>query len=249
VENKLVKDILDGSLDCNPNKVIKHMQNDYNWNSDDSKNIWSFSPAGGNQSNILINATKGVQNMGEIKDSCVAALEWISNEGIIAKEPMQGIKFSINDCLLHTDSIHRGGNQIIPAARRLFFACQLSASPRLLEPIYLVEITCPRHALKGCYNAIMKRRGDIIEEIPRERSNLVILKAYLPVAESFGFDAALRSETGGEAFPIMLFDHWKLVDGDPLQDGSYANTIVRQIRKRKGLPDTLPCLNDFLDKL
>ena len=187
--------------------------------------------------------------MHEIKDSCVAALEWVANEGVLAQEPMQGIRFAINDCVLHADTIHRGGNQIIPAARRLLYACQLTASPRLLEPIYFVEITCPRHVVKGCYSSIMKRRGEILEEIPRERSNLVVVKAYLPVAESFGFDSALRSETGGEAFPMMIFHHWKLVEGDPLKEGSFANKIVKQIRQRKGLSESLPSLDDYLDKL
>ena len=142
LEKELVDEIIEGTVDCNPNKISKHLQS-HGWDANDSKNVWSFSPAGGNKSNLIVNATKGVQNVNEIKDSCVAALEWISNEGVLAQEPMQGIKFSLNDCVLHADTIHRSGNQMIPAARRLFYACQLTASPRLLEPIYFVEITCP----------------------------------------------------------------------------------------------------------
>ena len=244
-----VEEILAGTVECNPNKISKHLQTEYEWDANDAKNVWCFSPSGGNKANLLLNATKGIQNMHEIKDSCVAALEWVANEGVLAQEPMQGIRFAINDCVLHADTIHRGGNQMIPAARRLLYACQLTASPRLLEPIYFVEITCPRHAVKGCYSSIMKRRGEVLEEVPRERSNLVVVKAYLPVAESFGFDSALRSETGGEAFPTMIFHHWKLVEGDPLKEGTFANKIVKQIRHRKGLPAQLPTLDDYLDKL
>ena len=53
---------------------------------------------------------------------------------------MRAIRFNIHDVTLHTDAIHRGGGQIIPTARKCFLACMLTAEPRLLEPVYLVEI-------------------------------------------------------------------------------------------------------------
>lgn len=39
------------------------------------------------------------------------------------------------------------------------------------------------------------------------------VKAYLPVSESFGFNGELRSQTGGQAFPQSVFDHWELMTG------------------------------------
>jgi elongation factor 2 len=53
---------------------------------------------------------------------------------------MRGIRFNIHDVTLHADAIHRGGGQIIPTARRVLYACVLTAAPRLCEPVYLVEI-------------------------------------------------------------------------------------------------------------
>jgi elongation factor 2 len=53
---------------------------------------------------------------------------------------MRGVRFNIYDVALHTDAIHRGGGQIIPTARRVLYACQLTAEPRLMEPVYLCEI-------------------------------------------------------------------------------------------------------------
>lgn len=53
---------------------------------------------------------------------------------------MRSIRFDIHDVTLHADAIHRGGGQIIPTARRVLYACQLTAQPRLMEPVYLVEI-------------------------------------------------------------------------------------------------------------
>jgi len=45
-------------------------------------------------------------------------------------ENMRGIRFDIHDVTLHTDAIHRGGGQIIPTARRVYYACELTAEPR-----------------------------------------------------------------------------------------------------------------------
>ena len=50
------------------------------------------------------------------------------------------MRFNIYDVTLHTDAIHRGGGQIIPTARRVLYASALTAEPRLMEPVYLVEI-------------------------------------------------------------------------------------------------------------
>lgn len=54
---------------------------------------------------------------------------------------MRGVRFDIHDVSLHTDAIHRGGGQIIPTARKCFYACVLTAQPTMLEPVYLVEIS------------------------------------------------------------------------------------------------------------
>ena len=55
-------------------------------------------------------------------------------------ENLRAIRFNIYDVALHTDAIHRGGGQIIPTARRVMYASQLTAEPRLMEPVYLCEI-------------------------------------------------------------------------------------------------------------
>ena len=44
---------------------------------------------------------------------------------------------------------------------------------------------------------------------------MFVVKAYLPVNESFGFTADLRSNTGGQAFPQCVFDHWAIMGDDP----------------------------------
>jgi len=101
----------------------------------------------------------------------------------------------------------------------------------------------------GVYAVMNKRRGVIIEEMARQGTPLVNVKAHLPVQESFGFTADLRQSTGGQAFPQCVFDHWKTFQGDPLKSGDVANKVVLAIRKRKGLELEIPPLDRFLDKL
>ena len=116
-------------------------------------------------------------------------------------ENIRGIRFNIQDVALHADAIHRGGGQITPTARRVFFAAELTANPRFQEPIFLVEIQCPDDAVGGIYQCLAQRRGLVIGEEPIAGTPLVMIKSYLPVGESFGFTQALRAATSGRAFP------------------------------------------------
>ena len=78
---------------------------------------------------------------------------------------------------------------------------------------------------------------------------MMTLLAYLPVMESFGFTADLRSNTGGKAFPQCSFDHWEPMSGSPYDAGTKTLEVVLKVRERKGLADGVPELNKYLDKL
>jgi elongation factor 2 len=77
---------------------------------------------------------------------------------------------------------------------------------------------------------------------------MFVIKAYLPVNESFGFTADLRANTGGQAFPQCVFDHWQVLSGSP-SEPSKTKEVLDGIRKRKGLKEGLPELDQYLDKL
>lgn len=64
-----------------------------------------------------------------------------------------------------------------------------------------------------------------------------------------GFTFAVRAATGGRAFPQCVFDHWQILDNDPLVPATASGVVVGQIRKRKGLQEEVPAINNFLDKL
>lgn len=220
----------------------------YEYDVTEARKIWAFGPDGTGP-NILVDVTKGVQYLNEIKDSCVAALQWATKEGVLCDENMRGVRFNIHDVTLHADAIHRGGGQIIPTARRVMYASVLTAEPRLLEPVYLVEIQCPEVAVGGIYGVLNRRRGHVFEEAQIAGTPMFHVKSYLPVNESFGFTADLRSNTGGQAFPQCVFDHWQILQGNPLEAGTKPNQIILDTRKRKGLKIEIPVLDNYFDKL
>lgn len=226
----------------------RYLAETYNYDPTEARKIWCFGPEG-NGANVVMDCTKAVQYLNEIKDSVVAGFQWASKEGVLCEENMRGVRFNVLDVTLHADAIHRGGGQIIPTARRCFYACVLTAKPRLLEPVYLCEIQCPETAVGGIYGVLNRKRGHVFEEGQVAGTPMFIVKAYLPVNESFGFTADLRSNTGGQAFPQCVFDHWQIMPGDPFDPASKPFQLVAEARKRKGLKAEIPSLDNYLDKL
>lgn len=103
--------------------------------------------------------------MNEIKESMVSSFQNTSKQGVLCEENMRGMRFNVIDCELHTDAIHRGGGQIMPTARRLYYALELLCQPTLLEPIFSCEITAPIDCMGGVYQSLNTRRGQVVEEI------------------------------------------------------------------------------------
>jgi len=145
------------------------------------------------------------------------------------------------DVTLHADAIHRGAGQLMPTARRVLYASALLADPGLLEPVFLVEIQVPESAMGGVYGCLTRRRGHVFGEEQRPGTPLFTIKAWLPVMESFGFNADLRQATSGQAFPTLVFDHWQILPGgSPLDPTSKVGIIVQEMRKRKGIKVEVP---------
>jgi elongation factor 2 len=231
-----------------PKTRARFLADTYEWDAGDARKIWCFGPDT-KGANVIVDVTKGIANLAEVKDSFIAAWQWATKEGAMCDENMRGIRYNLHDITMHADAIHRGGGQMIPTARRNIYAAQLTSTPRLLEPVFLVEIQTVEHAMGGVYSVLNKRRGIIIGEENRIGTPIYNVKAYLPVQESFGFTADLRSNTGGQAFPQCVFDHWQIFNGDPFEPTSPPGAIILATRKRKGLKEGIPSLDNFVDKM
>merc|ERR1719194_166277 len=246
----LAEDIDKGEVNPRDDFKIRgrYLADKYEFDITEARKIWSFGPETSGP-NIMVDCTKGVQYLNEIKDSCVAGFQWATKEGVLCDENLRSVRFNLYDVALHADAIHRGGGQIIPTARRVLYASMITAEPRLMEPVYQVEIQCPENAVGGIYGVLNRRRGHVFEEAQTPGTPMFVVKAYLPVNESFGFTADLRSNTGGQAFPQCVFDHWQILPGDPMQENTKPHQIVEECKKRKGLKPGPPSLDNYLDKL
>jgi elongation factor 2 len=190
---------------------------------DHAKKVWSFAGA-----NILVNTTKGVMYANKARESVVTGFKDACSGGVLAGEPLHGVRVDLTDAVFHSDAAHRGAGQIVAPATRGVHAAQLAASPRLMEPVYRFEVTTPK--TYGLYNLLRRRRANILPS-----SEEGVLSALLPVAESFQLIQDIRSHTAGEASLRMCFEGWRLVESDPLEEGSVAAEIVENIRARKGM--------------
>jgi elongation factor 2 len=250
LDEELSKAIESGKVNARDDFKIRAriLADEFSWDVTEARKIWCFGPETTGP-NLLVDVTKGVQYLNEIKDSCVAGFQWATKEGALCEENMRGIRFNVIDVTLHTDAIHRGGGQIIPTTRRVCYAAALLADPTLQEPVYLVEIQCPEQAIGGIYSVLNKRRGQVFSEEQRPGTPMFTVKAYLPVMESFGFNGELRQATSGQAFPQLVFDHWEQMNGSPLEKGGKLEELVKKIRERKGLKPEIPPLDTYYDKL
>merc|ERR1712215_96842 len=154
----IAKEIDDGTIFLRQDVKIRGrlLADNYEWEIGEARKIWTFGPeaTGGN---LLIDVTKGVQYLNEIKDSVVAGFQRATKEGVLCDENMRAVRFNLHDVTLHADAIHRGGGQIIPTTRRVLYASVLTAAPRLQEPVYLCEIQCPENAVGGIYGVLNRR--------------------------------------------------------------------------------------------
>lgn len=225
----------------------RKMADEFGWDVTEARKIWAFGPEGRGP-NLYVDTTKGVNYLMEIKESVVGGFNWACQNGPLCEEQMRGCRFNLMDVVLHADAIHRGMGQIMPTSRRVCFSSLLTADPALLEPVYLCNISVPQDAMGNVYGVLTKRRGHVFSEEQRPGTPQMTLLAYLPVMESFGFTADLRSNTGGKAFPQCSFDHWEAMGGSPFEESKVKDTILA-VRKRKGLKEVVPEISQYLDKL
>jgi U5 small nuclear ribonucleoprotein component len=256
LDNGLAQDIEEGiiRLDTVPNtKVSSFFQTKYQWDILAARSVWAFGPDSTNGPNVLIDDTLATevdkQALNSVKDSIVQGFQWSCREGPLCDEPIRSTKFKILDATIANEPIHRGGGQIIPTARRVAYSSFLTATPRLLEPIYSIEIQCPADMVASLYQVLSRRRGHITHDSPKAGSPLYTVKGFVPVIESFGLETDFRVFTQGQAFIKQHFDHWAIVPGDPLDskivlrplEPAPVNDLAREFmiktRRRKGLSE------------
>ena len=79
------------------------LADEYGWGIEEARKIWAFGPDTTGP-NLFVDATKGVQYLNEIKDSCNAGFQWATKEGVCAEEAMRGVRFNLLDVFVSRES-------------------------------------------------------------------------------------------------------------------------------------------------
>ena len=190
--------------------------------------------------NMLIDATHGVQYLDEVMELLTEGFEEAMKDGPLAREKCTGIKVLITDATIHEDPVHRGPAQIIPAMRRPIYAGMLTAGVELLEPKQKFTINIPQEYLSDIITFVQGKRGQVLD-IQQEQEQATVI-AKMPVAEVIkGFSNEIRGLTAGRAIWYPEYAGYEKLPKE-LQD-----KVVREIRTRKGQPPEPPQPQQFMD--
>ncbi len=177
--------------------------------------------------NILFDATKGIQYLHETMDLVIDAFKEAMDRGPLAAEKCRGLLVRLVDAKLHEDSIHRGPGQTIPAVRSAIYGSMCTAGRVLMEPISKVTVNVPQEVLAGATREMQRRRGEIIDMTQVGDLNTIVAK--VPVGELFGFASDLRSATAGKVlWSTETFGYERL-------PRELQEKIVGEVRTRRGL--------------
>ncbi|ORD98480.1 EF2 [Hepatospora eriocheir] len=181
--------------------------------------------------NMLVDETKGIQYLNEVKDHINNGMKQGTSYGPILGEKVRGVRFNLKDVVLHADSIHRGANQILNPVERLCRGLILDGSPVIYEPIFSLNLSVVKTYGMACETIIKKRRGLILDTYQEGDSHKI--EATIPVVASFGMNKELREASKGYAYINLSLSHFDVCPGSLDKPESVMGTIVQNVRDYK----------------
>ena len=125
--------------------------------------------------------------------------------GVLAGFPLDKLKVTVIDGSYHAVDSDQLSFEI--CAQMAYKEACAKAKPILLEPIMKMEVVTPEESMGDVIGDLNKRRGQV-EGMESSRTGARIVKAKVPLAETFGYVTALRTITSGRATSSMEFDHY-----------------------------------------
>ncbi|MCR2823243.1 elongation factor G [Lederbergia panacisoli] len=170
--------------------------------------VWiEFSPNEEGKGFEFVNGIVGGVVPREYVPAVQAGLEDSMANGVLAGYPLIDVKARLFDGSYHdVDSSEMAFK--IAASMALKNAVK-KCNPVLLEPLMKVEVVIPEEYLGDIMGDITSRRGRV--EGMEARGNAQVVKAFVPLAEMFGYATSLRSNTQGRGTYTMFFDHYEEV--------------------------------------
>ncbi|MDD4514917.1 elongation factor G [Massilibacteroides sp.] len=146
--------------------------------------------------------------------------------GVLAGYPLDQLKVTLIDGSFHSVDSDQLSFEI--CALQAFKNAAEKAGPALMEPIMKIEVVTPEESMGDVIGDLNKRRGQV-EGMETSRTGARIVKAKVPLAETFGYVTALRTITSGRATSSMLFSHYAEVSS------SIAKQVLTEVQGRVDL--------------
>ncbi|MCT1904928.1 elongation factor G [Oceanobacillus sojae] len=132
-------------------------------------------------------------------------IEESMENGVLAGYPLIDVKATLYDGSYHDVDSNEMAFKV--AASMALKAAKNKCNPVLLEPMMRVEIVVPEEYMGDIMGDVTSRRGRV--EGMEARGTAQVVKAFVPLAEMFGYATALRSNTQGRGVYTMHFDHYE----------------------------------------
>jgi elongation factor G len=146
--------------------------------------------------------------------------------GVLAGYPLDQLKVTLVDGSFHSVDSDQLSFEI--CAIQAFRSAAAKASPALMEPIMRIEVVTPEESMGDVIGDLNKRRGQV-EGMETSRTGARIVKAKVPLAETFGYVTTLRTITSGRATSSMQFSHYAEVSS------SIAKQVLTEVQGRVDL--------------
>ena len=174
----------------------------------------------------FVNEVKGGNIPKEFIPSVQKGFETAMKNGVLAGYPMDSLKVTLLDGSFHPVDSDQLSFEI--AAIQAYKNACVKAGPVLMEPIMKLEVVTPEESMGDVIGDLNKRRGQV-QGMDEARSGGRIVKAQVPLAETFGYVTALRTITSGRATSSMEYDHHA-----PLSS-SLAKAVLEEVKGRTDL--------------
>ena len=168
--------------------------------------IVNISPADeGVQGLQFINSVKGGNVPKEFIPSVEKGFQSAMSNGVLAGYELPSLKVELLDGSFHPVDSDQLSFEL--AARMAFRHACPKCHPVLLEPIMSLEVVTPEEYMGDIVGDLNRRRGQIVN-MDSTANGARIVKAYVPLAEQFGYVTVLRTLSSGRATSTMTFDHY-----------------------------------------
>ena len=178
--------------------------------------IVNISPADeGVQGLQFINSVKGGNVPKEYIPSVEKGFTSAMSNGVLAGYEVPSLKVELLDGSYHPVDSDQLSFEL--AARMAFRHACPKCHPVLLEPIMSLEVVTPEEYMGDIVGDLNRRRGQIVA-MDSTANGARIVKAFVPLAEQFGYVTVLRTLSSGRATSTMTFDHYSEVPASQAKD-------------------------------